>query len=691
MARTAIAISIALMCLAAGPLGAADGEVSPLAIALPLDGACFWPDSRVVFAVNVQDEAGSAHPGPAIEKVEYLADEVGTIGESTESPAFPFAWHNPPVGSYTVTAKATCRGDLAVVSDPVHIRVTGYFCYPAGTQFVVTSPYEDPSERDGTRREPAREPASRGRGWLESLTNLPELAVGFPHPNVYPNKMPDLGYVRVLYQVFSTTGQCPPGATLTLPFGGEDVTHLGVNNLRVFRYYPARKAWSPLPSTVDKINQTVTAPIDKLGLYAISAIDVGDQEPPAIRWVLPPEGAVIKGKAQLAVVPTDNVGPDYLTFYLLRHDICASVPTTGDWDYSGIVYRLFYRSHTELGGDWSGMDGAWAIEHDFSHLVSGTYTLKVEAADRAGNVGTATHEIIVESNEIAPRLTIDTRTYDPAANTVRVTGTISNLEKETDLEPWEEWDNTTLPAVLGVEVDGELVLDDDGGEMEGGTWNVILEGRRFGPGEHTVTAVAVDPFGNTSCASTKFSLPLSAIVLVPVRDLPHIVNDEIQFQALTTGGSVVEYKFLVSDGRQWSTVREYKPENACMWSATKRGEYVVKVLARERSQTKEFSATLPQQILPALSGVKLTVTPSKRARVNKYVRLTATPVGGAYPVYRWQVHDGKTWTVLDDWYRDHLYVWRPARPGSYVLRVCAREPGSVAEFCDKVSFVVTAK
>jgi hypothetical protein len=465
----------------------------------------------------------------------------------------------------------------------------------------------------------------------------------------YPEEMPDMGVVRALYDV---SGDFSQGNTLTLSFAGTDITALGINNLRIFRYDPnATPKWSALTSTLDTVEQTLSAQIPALGIYTISAVSVTDTQAPVVVWQSPSAGATITGSGatDLIVSATDNVGVSMMSFSLV----------------SGTRER-------NIAEDGTCTDGSWGATVDFSHYVSGSYDLKATATDGAGNVGTASIPVVITTSALAPQLTINQPSFDSETASVVVTGTASDADDSI--------------ACVSIELDGQPAGYASLSDIDQ-TWSYSFKNGTFGPGAHFVKAIAVDTYGNETMQEIATALPLSYVYLSTDSDSQCLVNTPVTLTASATGGTVVEYRFLVWNGTQWSAIQEYGTPATCSWTPTLAGSYILRVYAREQGTTyPEFSGELQFTVAGPLSGVSLSVEPSQRA-VNMPVTLYATPLGGSNPEYRFEADS----TLVRDWEPSDMCQWFPVQTGTYALTVRVREQGTTSpEFSDtENNYIVT--
>ena len=321
--------------------------------------------------------------------------------------------------------------------------------------FIASNPIDVYPEGQVGAYGPARVSMPGREGGPQYATSA-GLILDYVVPDDLPAAAPTLGYVRHVYNVSSGTGTCPPGAQLTLSYEGEDVLALGEWNLRVFRYNTATSAWVSLTTTPDTTNHELTAAISKLGLYTISAVSQADSEAPEVSFVLPGEGSTITGETYIMASASDNIGVAHTTFYL---------------------------NDRQIASDGAGIDG-WGATVDFSHYVSGTYTLKAEAEDLKGNRTETTRNVILQTNAVAPvvKLTTPLPSLVPSSGQVTIAGTVTDADG--------------FVAGVWVEVNGTLA---GVAEVAGGQWTCAMNASTF-TGKYSVAVKAMDDYGNIGLA-----------------------------------------------------------------------------------------------------------------------------------------------------------------------------------------------
>lgn len=286
---------------------------------------------------------------------------------------------------------------------------------------------------------------------------------------------PEGGFIGDPMEVKSKTGKCPPGSVLTMPFRGEDVSQYGIDNLRIFHY--AKGKWVALPTVIDSLNGLLTSLISEPGVYAVSAREVKDTQPPMVKWLLPTKGQVITGESKLVSDARDDVG-----IFMIRFHLNGPLPVPDDLACPDL----------EIASDDTGMDGGWGATVDFSHFVSGKYVLSADATDLHNNTGSSTQEIVVQTNAVPPKVAIASAKYDPKTRTIKASGTVSDLGMG-QFEP-----------IMWSVVDGELgpLL-----RVDGNRWTAEQSSHARPKSKSRLTIAARDSFGNRASATAEVTIP----------------------------------------------------------------------------------------------------------------------------------------------------------------------------------------
>ncbi|WP_374319622.1 Ig-like domain-containing protein [Aquabacterium sp.] len=163
-----------------------------------------------------------------------------------------------------------------------------------------------------------------------------------------------------------------------------------------------------------------------------------------------------------------------------------------------------------LGSATADADGNWSITS--SALTGGTYSIKARATDAAGNVSIASDavSVIIKTAKPATLTALDLAAADDTAGakigsstdnyTSKTTVTISGATAEAG-NTIKVFDDKDSDGVLD---DGELLGSVSGASA--GAWSIQLED--LAAGTHSIKAIQVDDFGQTSVASTALSLTI---------------------------------------------------------------------------------------------------------------------------------------------------------------------------------------
>ena len=183
-------------------------------------------------------------------------------------------------------------------------------------------------------------------------------------------------------------------------------------------------------------------------------------------------------------------------------------------------------------------DGAWSVTSAI--LANGTYPVVASVSDGAGNPGSATQQLTVDT--VLPVVTID---GGPSVTTNDATPTISGTS---DVAPG---------SVVRVIVDSQTLTTL---VQSGGTWNVTPTA--LTDGTRTVTASVTDPAGNEATASqvlTSDTAPPAATIAGGANALTNDATPDISGTADVTPGTTVTVSLadetlsaLVQDGGAWS-------------------------------------------------------------------------------------------------------------------------------------------
>ncbi len=227
-------------------------------------------------------------------------------------------------------------------------------------------------------------------------------------------------------------------------------------------------------------------------------------------------GALVNGRvfAETAVTTNDNEfysAPPTMTLTGgAAQDLNNSSPTIGgitDVGTSGVV-TVTVAGQTLTTNPAS--DGSWSVTPTI--LANGTYAVLASTADGAGNLGTASQQLTIDT--VPPLITLDGA---PTTLTNNPTALISGTS---DAAPGTLITVNVQPQTLTAVVNGTTITESVGAQtllavvQSTGTWNVAPA--PIGEGVHTLTASVTDPAGNTSTATEQLTVETVAPAPAPV-------------------------------------------------------------------------------------------------------------------------------------------------------------------------------
>ena len=190
--------------------------------------------------------------------------------------------------------------------------------------------------------------------------------------------------------------------------------------------------------------------------------------------------------------------------------------------------------------------GAWSVPSAI--LANGTYAVVASAIDGAGNTGSATQQLTIDT--VPPVVTID---GGPSVTTNDPTPTIAGT---TDAAPGTVVDVTVQSQTLTALV------------QSGGTWNVTPA--RLADGTGTVTASVTDPAGNETTVSQLLTIDTVAPSVTITGGANQLTNDPtptISGTAAVAPGTTVTVTLadqtltgLVAAGGVWSVTTAFLPD-----------------------------------------------------------------------------------------------------------------------------------
>ena len=201
------------------------------------------------------------------------------------------------------------------------------------------------------------------------------------------------------------------------------------------------------------------------------------------------------------------------------------------------------------------------------------------------------------------------------------------------------------------------------------------------------SVAAVDAWRSFGPMTVELPGAITVTRLSSNRLFPVPAGTPVTWTASAIGGTgPYTYKFFVFDGASWSVGQDWSASNTWEWVPSMAGSYRLQVWARNASSVAAYDAWRGVGPYTVGASTALGATGLSADRVfpvpaRTPVTWTATAIGGAGPYsYRFNVFNGATWTVGQDWSAANTWTWVPPTAGTYFLQVWVRNAGSGAVY-----------
>jgi hypothetical protein len=246
---------------------------------------------------------------------------------------------------------------------------------------------------------------------------------------------------------------------------------------------------------------------------------------------------------------------------------------------------------------------------------------------------------------------------------------------------------------------------------DGTAWRVVVDWSGLtqflwfpvNPGTYRV-AVWVRNAGNTEdiYANANSAVGIDYVVtprLVTLTSLystpssPQLAGTPISFWTTVNGGAApTQYKWRLSldGGSSYSTVRDWSTTSSFVWTPTAAAAHArINVWVRSSGVTADApqsQLTLPFVITAPASPLTFNgITPDRTSPqpVNTTISMTAAASGGTPPYqYKWWIHNGTSWSVMQNWSTSNRVDWMASAAGTYRVGLWVRNAGSTADTYD---------
>ncbi|WNF22634.1 SpoIID/LytB domain-containing protein [Mesobacillus jeotgali] len=166
------------------------------------------------------------------------------------------------------------------------------------------------------------------------------------------------------------------------------------------------------------------------------------------------------------------------------------------------------------------------------------------------------------------------------------------------------------------------------------------------------------------------------------RPSPQAVGNTVTITAKGVGVQEALYRFYQYDGKEWTVLKDYGPENTIQWSPRAGGTYRISVHMKDSQSTKDYDTykwfDYNFYVAPVKVSSLQASLPSPQPS-GKTITLTANASGGTEKLYKFHAYDGKAWKVLRDYQASNQYAWTPI-PGNYKLVVHVKDKNSTKAY-----------
>lgn len=178
---------------------------------------------------------------------------------------------------------------------------------------------------------------------------------------------------------------------------------------------------------------------------------------------------------------------------------------------------------------------------------------------------------------------------------------------------------------------------------------------------------------------------------------PQTTGTLVNITADAQGGNERLYKFnLLKDG-VWEVVQDYSPNSTFSWMPTLAGDYKFSVHVKDSNSSKSYDAygvisyEVKEKLDPVVMESVTTDKPSPQL-ANTAVNITANASGGSTKLYKFNIHDGKTWVVTQNYSTKNTHQWLPSKPGDYKVSVHVKDQNSTKSYDSykAITYKVTA-
>ena len=174
---------------------------------------------------------------------------------------------------------------------------------------------------------------------------------------------------------------------------------------------------------------------------------------------------------------------------------------------------------------------------------------------------------------------------------------------------------------------------------------------------------------------------------------PSNTGTTVKITAKASGSSNILYKFWIFNGQSWTVVQDYSSQNTYDWTPTKGGSYRIWVDVKDKYSRNAVDCykEVNHSVKASATLNSLSTSLNSPQMVGKTIKLTASAEGVKEIVYRFWIHDGRSWNIVQDYSSSNVYIWQPTAAGKYCVwaEVKSKDSTSENESYKAFDFIIT--
>lgn len=168
------------------------------------------------------------------------------------------------------------------------------------------------------------------------------------------------------------------------------------------------------------------------------------------------------------------------------------------------------------------------------------------------------------------------------------------------------------------------------------------------------------------------------------------VGTTIKFTAIAVLPKTPYYQFSVKLNNRWTVLKKYSTENTFEWTPTEAGTYIVRVMVKGENDDPNKVYTHYKDITfkitgegPNTGGCFINYYGADKSTgqsVGTTVKFTARTVRAEESIYEFAYKFNGKWVTAQEYSDKNTFEFTPKEPGTYLVRVYAKQSGNPAKY-----------